>query len=124
MYSQYQSFNVVLKWINRTLLKLFLLTLSVPVFAETMEAAAFIEKMNGPTSIFMVLRGEEKITSVTPLTTLQDGDWVLVRKRESTYLDDSRNYTKLTFGDDKYEFVTYKNSPYLVKKRGKRVALE
>ncbi len=48
MYSQYQSFSVVLKWINRTLLKLFLLTLSVPVFAETMEAAAFIEKMNGP----------------------------------------------------------------------------
>ncbi len=59
-----------------------------------------------------------QIMTVQSITTLQDGDWVLVRQRENTYLDDSRNYTKLTFGDDKYEFVTDKKSPYLVKKRG------
>jgi hypothetical protein len=118
MYPQSQTFNVALKnIINRTLLGSFLLTLCVSVSAELVERAAIIKAMNGPSSIFVVLRGAKKITTVAPLMTLQDGDWLCVRKLESTYLRNSKNFVTLTFGGNQSETITYNESPYLVKKR-------
>jgi len=73
MYPQSQTFNVALKKIiNRTLLGSFLLALCIPVSAELVERAAFIRDMNGPSSIFVVLRGAKKITTVAPLMAFSD----------------------------------------------------
>ncbi|MDM8559087.1 hypothetical protein [Candidatus Parabeggiatoa sp. HSG14] len=101
---------------------LFLVTLTfafnTTASAELVKRAAVVEAVNGGSSIsvFYVLRGEEKL-KVFPTRVLQDGDTLWITQSQNQFLKEKQNYVTLTFGGGYSETVTYKKSPYLVKKR-------
>jgi hypothetical protein len=99
------------------LFALFILTINVPVSAKLVEIAALVEMINVmPMSHVYVYRSGKKL-EVVPMMSLQAGDLLHIRQSKNNSLKDKQNYVLLTLGKDESAKITFKQSPYWVKKR-------